>query len=231
MRTITETDKEFICELSAPCFKILAPDEIDIVKASKTQVQFRKGDMLTKQGTFASYVLFLVTGVARQYIESDINKSFNLRINQPGEFIGLNAVFASNKFSYSSLALTDCHAFLIEKEAIATIIQNNGMFGMGIISRYSEQNANLYDTLRKVLYKQMNGRLADAMLYINSFKTNYPDIFQLLTRRDLADFAGISMESAVKLLKALEKEGVVKLSGKDIDVLDEAKLEKISRLG
>jgi hypothetical protein len=32
------------------------------------------------------------------------------------------------------------------------------------------------------------------------------DIFLLLTRKDLADFAGISLESAVKLLKAFEND-------------------------
>ena len=44
-------------------------------------------------------------------------------------------------------------------------------------------------------------RMADTLLYIDSLKKEKPEIFQLLSRKDLADFAGISTESAVKLLK------------------------------
>ncbi len=231
MKTIKENDIDFICDLNAPCFQALNSEEKQLVKLSKTQVLFRKGDNLTKQGTFASYVLFVVKGLALQYIESDLTKSYNLRIIQPGEFIGLSSVFSDNTFNYSSAALTDCHVFLVEKTAIAQIISSNGIFGLSLIKRYSEQNNNLYDTLRKVLYKQMNGRMAEALLYINNLKPQYPDLFQILTRKDLADFAGISTESAVKLLKALEKDGVLELKGKDIQVTDELKLQEISRIG
>ncbi|MDO9040067.1 MAG: Crp/Fnr family transcriptional regulator, partial [Bacteroidota bacterium] len=160
MKPILETDSDFICDVQAPCFQTLTTDEVELVRASKTQVLFRKGDNLTKQGTFASYVLFVMKGLARQYIEGDNAKSFNLRIIKPGEFVGLSSVFAKNTFNYSSVALTDCQVFLVEKEAIAQIIRQNGTFGLGIIRRYVEQNSNLYDTLRTVMYKQMNGRIA-----------------------------------------------------------------------
>jgi len=231
MKTIKENDIDFICELNAPCFQALNPQEVELVRSSRTQVQFRKGDNLAKQGTFASYVMFMVKGLAIQYVESDLTKNYNLRIIQPGEFIGLSSVFSVNTFSYSSVAITDCHVFLVEKTAIAQIISANGTFGLSLIKRYSEQNMNLYDIIRKVLYKQMNGRMADALLYINNIKPQYPDIFQNLTRKDLADFAGISTESAVKLLKTLEKDHIVELNGKDINILDELKLQEISKRG
>jgi hypothetical protein len=49
------------------------------------------------------------------------------------------------------------------------------------------------------MYKQMHGRIADALLYIDGLKAENPEIFQLLSRKDMADFAGISTESAEKL--------------------------------
>lgn len=231
MKPILETDSDFICELDAPCFKILTTEETELVRASKTQVLFRKGDNLTKQGTFASYVLFVMKGLAKQYIEGDTAKSFNLRIIKPGEFVGLSSVFEKNTFNYSSVALTDCQVFLVEKDAIVQIIRQNGTFGLGIIRRYCEQNANLFATLRTVMYKQMNGRIAETLLYIDSLKTENPDIFQLLSRKDLADFAGISTESTVKLLKTFEKDGLIELNDKDIRITNHKELLEISKKG
>ena len=79
------------------------------------------------------------------------------------------------------------------------------MFGFNIIKKYFEQNTNLINTVRNLMYKQMNGRMADSLLYIDSLKNEKAEIFQLLSRKDLADFARISTESAVKLLKTLKK--------------------------
>lgn len=231
MKTILEVESDYICEIQAPCFQMLSPEEVELVRASKTQILFRKGDNLTKQGTFASYILFVINGLAKQYIEGDMNKSYNLRILQAGEFVGLSSVFSSNIFNYSSVAITDCQVFLIEKEAIAKVVKQNGGFGFDIIKRYCAQNANLFDSLNKVLYKQMNGRIADTLLYIDSLKEANPEIFQLLSRKDIADFAGISTESTVKLLKSFEKDGLIELNEKDIVVLNAKELQEISRKG
>jgi CRP-like cAMP-binding protein len=231
MKPILETDQEFICDIQAPCFQMLSPEEAKLVRASKTQVLFRKGDNLTKQGAFASYALFVIKGLAKQYIEGDGSKSFNLRIIRPGEFVGLSSVFTKNTFNYSSVALTDCQVFLVEKDAITTIIKQNGQFGFSMIKRYCEQNANLFDTLRTVMYKQMNGRIADTLLYIDGLKAENPEIFQLLSRKDMADFAGISTESAVKLLKSFEKDGLIELHEKDIVVANHKELFEISKKG
>lgn len=231
MKTITENDKDFICDIQAPCFRMLSAEEAELVRESRTQVLFRKGDTLTKQGAFASYVLFVMTGLVKQYIEGDGLRSFNLRIIRPGEFIGLSSVFSHNTFTYSAVALTECQVFLIEKATLANVIRQNGTFAFSFIQRYCEQNIDLTATLRNIIYKQMNGRMADTLLYIDSLKAGYPEIFQQLTRRDLADFAGISMESAVKLLKAFEKDGLIRLNDKDVELVNYDLLREISRLG
>jgi CRP/FNR family transcriptional regulator len=140
-------------------------------------------------------------------------------------------VFSENIFNYSSVALTDCHVFLIEKAAIANVVKQNGMFAFNIIKRYCEQNTNLLNTVRNLMYKQMNGRMADALLYLDSLKNEKAEIFQLLSRKDLADFAGISTESTVKLLKMFEKDGLIALNEKDLRILKYDALREISKRG
>jgi CRP-like cAMP-binding protein len=231
MKTISQNDTDYLCDINAPCFQALSSEEMELIQSSKTQVQFRKGDHLTKQGTFASYVLFMIKGLAIQYVEGDNNKNFNLRIIKPGEFVGLSSIFSTNTFSYSSVAINDCHLVLVEKSAILQVIGHNGIFGLSLIRRYTEQNINLFETLRTVLYKQMMGRIAEALLYIDGFKLETPEVFTLMSRKHLADFAGITSESVVKMLKTLDKEAIVKLNGKDIELLDIKYLQDLSKKG
>lgn len=231
MKTIQESDSEFICHIEAPCFQLLQPSEVEFVRSSKVQVLFRKGDNLTKQNAFASYVLFIVNGIAKQYIEGNGNRSLNLRIIQPGEFVGLSTVFSKNTFSYSSVALTDCQAFLIEKSAIANVVEQNGLFGMNIIRRYCDQSTALFGTMETIAFKQMNGRMAQVLLNLEEIRKRNHDLFQLLSRKDLADFAGISTESTVKVLKSFEKDGLITLHDKDIHIVNIRMMEEIADRG
>jgi len=231
MKTILETDIEFFCDIEAPCFKNLQADETELVRASKTQVLFRKGENLSKQGAFASYILFVIHGMAKQYIEGEGGRNFNLRIISPGEFVGISAVFSGNTFNYSSVALTDCQAYLIEKDAINKVIRQNALFAFGLTSRYCQQNGNLLNTIGSLMFRQMNGRMAETLLYINSLGKVGENVFVHLSRKDIGDFAGISTESAVKLLKNFEKDGLIALYDKDIIILKPEILQEISRRG
>lgn len=231
MKTISENDKDFVCEINAPCFQLLSGEEVEVIRASKTQVLFRKGENLTKQGTFASYVLFLMEGLVKQYVEGDGTRNYNLRIILPGEFLGLSSVFTQSTFTYSSVALADTRVFLIEKESVRKVLLKNGTFAFNLITRYLEHNSGLYDAIRNLMYKQMNGKMADALLYLSSEEFTGMDIFTYLSRKEIADFAGLSTESAVKLLKSFEKEGLIKLDEKNIKVLNKDALMEISKKG
>ncbi len=231
METISESDKDFVCDIQAPCFQLLSAEEIKLIRASKTQVLFRKGENLTKQGTFASYIMFLMNGFVKQYVEGGGIHNYNLRIITPGDFIGLSSVFTQNTFAYSSLAMVDTRVFLIGKEAIEKVIRQNGSFAFNIFRRYSEDNACLYNAISNLMYKQMNGRIADALLYLSSDAFKPLNIFTHLSRKDIADFAGLSTESTVKLLKNFEKDGLINLDEKNIQIVDKKALEEISRNG
>jgi CRP/FNR family transcriptional regulator len=73
--------------------------------------------------------------------------------------------------------------------------------------------------------------MASALLYLSSEDFSGQEIFVHLTRQDLANFASVATESAIKLLKEFERDGVIALDGKGIKILDRQGLVKIERLG
>lgn len=231
MKIITEHDKDFICDIQAPCFQNLTKQEVEIVQQSRTQVLFRKGENLIKQGTFSSSVLFIIQGVAKQYIEIADTKNYIVSFSKPGDFIGVSSIFSEAVFSYSSAAVTDCQAFVVEKNTLSRLVKKNGEFAHTMISNYCKQNSSLYTIVQNLLQKQMNGRLADTLLYLEDFKTYFPEIFQVLSRKDIADFTGITVESTVKLLKTFEKDHIIRLHEKNIEMLNVPLLQEISRRG
>lgn len=227
MKTYLIPDDCSLDNLDAPCFRSLLPEELNLVSASKTKVVFHKGENLTKQGTFASSVLFIIEGLAKLYVEGEAGRNLNLQLLKGGEFVGLSVAFNKNRYDYSVVALTDTTACLIEKEAITNLVKSNGNFGYNIIKRYCEQNTRLYGSISDLMNKQMNGRLAGALLYLYNEEVS-GDVFTYLSRRDIADFAGLSVESTVKLLKSFERDNLIKLDEKNIILTDIPALEQIN---
>jgi len=120
---------------------------------------------------------------------------------------------------------------MIDKEALKKALLNNPEFALTITSRNFRNEKHLFEIIQNISHKQMRGKLASALIYLSSKEFLKEDVFNHLTRQDLADFASVSNESAIKFLKEFEKEGILKLDGKDIVIKDLPKLEEISRKG
>jgi len=77
----------------------------------------------------------------------------------------------------------------------------------------------------------LHGRLADTLLYLSNEDFGIENVFQFLTRKDLAELSAMSTEGAVRILSEFDKDGIFELKGKDIKILDLKKLLKISKAG
>jgi len=228
MKTITETDTHFICEIEAPSFQLLTPSQVELIRSSKTQVIFHKGENLTKQGTFSSYILFIINGIVKKHIEASNDRYINLSIHTKNEMIGLSSLFQQKKFTYSTIALQETQTYLVEASSLQAILKENAAFAYNVIEQYCKENRRILDVLHNQTFKQMYARLASTLLYLNDFKIF--SIFSLLTRKEIAAFAGLSTESTIKLLKEFEQENIIRLNDKEIDIININTLIKYAQM-
>lgn len=219
------------CHFEASCFSTLLKDEQAFLETHKLQLDYKRGENLCKQGAFVSYVIYIHSGLVKIYIESGAERSLAVKMAGPGDFMGLSALWSSRLYPYSALAMSDVSICMIEKDIMHKLISGNKDFAASLLGYYSTEDIHMFHTLRNQTMKQMHGKLADALLYLSGSSYNGKSVFSLLSRRDIAEFAGINSESVIRLLKELEQESVVALKKKDIIIKDEHKLRDISRLG
>jgi len=231
MNDFSESTNCLDCTKSSKCFKQLIPSELEFINENKTQVLYRKGENICKQGAFASYVLYISDGLVKLYLESPNHKNINIKILKTSEYIGLSSIYGENIYNYSAVALEDSTICLIEKESFRKLLNNNGNFSSEIIQWYCNNEKQLFTKIKSLGHKQMHGRLADTLLYLSDEGFNQEELFPVLSRKDLADFACISTESTVRLLAELKNEGIIQIDGKHIKILDRLKLINISKKG
>jgi CRP/FNR family transcriptional regulator len=218
-------------ELTSGCFQGLDKEALDFIFDKKTQIEYQKGDTIFKQGAFASHVLYVNKGLARIYLQTANEKQVNIRLAKQGDFMAFSTIYNNDKYHYSAVALVNSVVCMIDKEALRQLLLKNPEFAMQITSRNSYHEGRFLDIIKSVTYKQMRGKLASALLYLSSVEYNEDTIFQYLSRQDIADFASLTLESAVKFLKEFEKETIIALDGKNIVVRDFTQLQQISKNG
>lgn len=218
-------------ENTSGCFQTLSAEELEFINSKKTQISYLKGETIFKQGAFAPHVLFVNQGIARVYLQTGANKQLNIRIAHKGDFMAFSSIFDENIYAYSAVSLVDSNICMIDKDALKQLLIRNPDFAMQITSRNYKNEKRYIEIIGNISYKQMRGKLASALLYLSGEEFVDDILFQHLNRQDIADFASITIESAIKFLKEFEKEGIIQLDGKNIEISNKNELLLLSKNG
>ena len=227
-RIINDMDN---CGKMVACFRDLTTEELEQLNRGKTELTYLAGENLFKQGAFSTHLLLITSGLVKVYLQTGREKQLNLQLAQTGDFLGFASLFGETLHGTSAVALTDTEVCMIDKEQMRTILLNNAQFAMRITSRNYRNERQLLTIIANMTYKQMRGKLASTLLYLSGENFSDQNLFQYLSRQDLANFASVATESAIKLLKEFERDGIIALEGKGITILNKTELEKIERLG
>lgn len=232
MSPVNEHSECVLCKFRAGCFNILSNPELETISESKLKINYKKGETIRKQGSFSRGVLYISSGVAKVYKEMDhIDQNCIVAFYKTGQMIGLSSLFTDKTAQYTVVAMTDCTVCCIEIETFQQLMHDNGDFAVDIIRSLNEQNSLLLDFQISNNHKQLNGRLAEALLYLKKYLFN-SDVFDLnLSRRDLAEYTNMSTMSVVRILKSFKEDGIIEDQSGHIHILDSDKLEHISRIG
>ena len=209
----------------------LVEKELDFLQNKKKQLVYSKDENIFKQGAFAPNVIYVQSGLVKVYLQTSQNKKVNISVAKAGDFLALSSVFGEDVYTYSSLALKDTQVCMIDKERLKELLYKNNDFAMRITSNNYKNEKHLLRIIKNISYKQMRGKMASALIYLSQKEFLAEDIFHFLTRQDIADFAPVSTESAIKFLKEFEKDTLLKLSGKDIEILNHEELLAIAKSG
>ncbi|PLX01076.1 MAG: hypothetical protein C0594_14525 [Marinilabiliales bacterium] len=218
------------CPYKSQCFEKLNKSELQYINSSKKQVNYRKGETIYKQGSFSSHIMFIVEGYAKKYVEGKGGNDYTLNILKPNEFIGLSSLFCTKEYCYCSVsALTNTTVCLIKKEDFKKLIAENNSFAQEIIKWYCQNEEYIFKKFTSMNDKNTTGRLAEVLLYLSS--KEYDDLDTHISRKVLSEFAGISLESTIRILSELKKDKIIATDGKKIEILDLDKLKSISKNG
>jgi len=213
------------------CFEKLSDEELLMLEKNRLEVSYKKGEIICKQGAFASHIMYICKGLVKIYVENQ-QGSLILKILPEGKMIGLSSLYdGNNVFQYSAQAYTDSVINLIDINVFRQLIKENAQFASEIINILCENAIQTYGRFFCFTNKQSYGRLADVLLCL-ACRIFKKDEFDLnLTRKELAELSGLSTERTIRILKKFKDEKLIAIDDKRFTILDTEKLQQISNHG
>lgn len=209
----------------------LSTSEINLLASGRREITYKKGETIFKQSTYISHIVYVRSGIIKVFTEGYNDKNIILRFVKKGEYIGLPFLFNNNYSYFTATALNNVELCLIEKNIFAELVLNNLVLEKQIINTISKDTGILYKKITSLGTKQLHGRLAAAILALTGEDFNDEDIFSYLTKRELAEFSGMSVESLMRLLNELKSDRIIIQEGKRLIINDFDILVKLSQIG
>ncbi|MFY0653163.1 MAG: Crp/Fnr family transcriptional regulator [Cyclobacteriaceae bacterium] len=217
------------CYTSNP-FNLLGKEELDILDKTRMEVQFKKGEIIYKQGTPLTHVVIIHDGLGKIYIEGSNNRNLTLCYTKKYELNGGVGIFVDQRHHSSLMAVTDCKSCFIDIQAFKAVMYGNAAFMEAYLKEYSERVLHSYNQMVVLTQKNMEGRMAEAILDLNDniFEN---EVITNISKQDLSEFTAMTKESAIRVLRDFSEEGQIEISNQTIRVLDRESLEHIAQYG
>ncbi|MCB9136625.1 MAG: Crp/Fnr family transcriptional regulator [Anaerolineales bacterium] len=151
---------------------------------------------------------------------------------QPGEAFGGGAIFLpKHPATARTMAPSEIVSFSLEE--YEKILLNHPIVGIKLIRMLGQRLFSVRD-LSILAGERVERRIAHILLKLSKRVGRAHDegvmIGIPLARQDLADMSGTTLETAIRLMSRLRKEGIVKtLRGGYVVILDEEKLKEMAR--
>lgn len=213
------------------CLAALNEEEYNVLLSNSVLIKFDKHEIIYKQGGFVSNIMLVESGLVKVYIENEFN-SLVLKIVTEGHLLGLTSVSEKiNTHQYSAMTYIDSMIRQIDLKYFRMLITKNPNFAKAVIDILNANSIQINNRFFCITHKQAYGRVADIIICLSErvFKS---DVFDLpLNRKQLAELTGLTPETVIRLLKQFSDEGLIKVNGKSIEVVDFNLLKKISQKG
>ncbi len=218
----------------ADIWRVLSPEERELLKEDARIVDFRRNETIHIEGEEPKDLMCLLKGKVKIYKNGVGGRSQIIRMMRPVQYFGYRAYFANEPYVTASSAFESSTVCFISMELIEKILRNNIELSFFFIKMLSFDLGVADQRIVNLTQKHVRGRLAESLLFLKEsygLESDGATINIYLTREDLANLSNMTTANAIRTLSSFVSEGVISLDGRKIKIIDDTKLRKISKIG
>lgn len=215
-----------------PMFRRLGPEDRAQLAAVSSLVEFDRGGEIFAEGDPARWLYVALDGHVKIAKLTPAGREVILEIFGPGDPIGAVAVYEGKTFPASARALEPVRCLRTPRDAFFRLLAERPTLLAGLLGGLTLRLMELTDRLVELSGARVEERMARLLLK-QAAELGRPERGGLflplhLTRQELADLAGTTLETAIRIMSRWGKRRLVVTEPDGFLILDGAALESLA---
>jgi CRP-like cAMP-binding protein len=209
----------------------LPPDELATLTANMSTQIYKKGEIIFRDGAFATGIFFIQNGKAKKYKVDKDGKEQIIYVANTGEIMGYHALLAEERYPDSAAVLEDSEIDFIPKEDFFEVLENSKILPQRLLKILSHEFFVLANSIALFAQRSVRDRFATQLVFMREkYKEDFTPGMSVeinMSREDLASLVGTARENILRILKDFKEEGILETKGRKIIIKDVTKLLRV----
>lgn len=227
MPAVRAPDDELLRRL--PFFRRMSPELRQRVASVSHLRAHDRGELIFAEGDTAHAFMAIAAGRVKVFKATPGGKEIILEIFGAGDPLGAVAVYEGAPFMASALALEPTEILSIDHRAFTQLLEENPAFVRGLLSGLTVRLAELTRRLAELTGARVEARFARLFLKLGE-QIARPErggafVPMPLSRQELADLTGTTIETAIRIMSRWQKDEVLLTEKDGFVIVDRTALE------
>ncbi|MGE4554502.1 MAG: Crp/Fnr family transcriptional regulator [Desulfovibrionaceae bacterium] len=186
-----------------------------------------KGQVIFRAGDEASGFYAVVTGRVRVFRASPSGKEQILHLVEPGDAFGEVAVFEGKTFPADAETMEDSEVLFLARRDFRARVAADPELALQMLALLAGRLRGFVRQVSHLSLKEVPARLAAHLLMLRA-SSGVDEVRLDMTKGQVASYLGTIQETLSRALRKLEDDGLIRVQGRVITLLDPAGLEELA---
>lgn len=207
---ITETLKK------SEIFSVLTEQELEEISTYFKKVNFKNNEYAFIEGEPSEWLYLVAKGRIKVLKHTQMGKDIILEIMSPGDVFGGIAVLDNKPYPASAQAMESVTVIRINRRNLFNVMDEYPALKLTIVKYFSDRLRDAHETLKNIATERVERRIAALLLKLSEKigvkDRDYKKIDFSLTRQEIAEMVGTTVETCIRTISKFQKQGMVKSS-------------------
>ncbi len=215
-----------------PILSSLSPRDWEKVKDLFVKKRFGKDEYIFFEGDPSSWLGVVLEGRVKMIKHSGTGKDVVLDLIAPGEMLGEAAAFNEEPHPVTAQAMEPTVMAIIHQDDYLRLLKQYPALTLRVIEEQGRQLREAQETIKSMAVERVERRIARILLKLaattGSSSEDGITIELPLTRQDIAEMAGTTVETAIRTMSRFRKKGLVQTKRRRVTIREPHQLVQIA---
>jgi CRP/FNR family transcriptional regulator len=207
-------------------FSPLKESEIKKISSLFEQIAFKNNETIFLEGDPSDKFYILAEGNVKILKHTMMGKDIILELMSVGDVFGGVAVLDKKPYPASAQAMESTTAIRISRQNLLRIMEEYPILKLEIVRYFSDKLRDAHEMLKNIATERVEKRIASLLLKLSEKvgidDSGYRKIDFPLTRQEIAEMVGTTVETCIRTISKFQKKGMVKSSNGRISIKAQA---------